>query len=46
MMDKLNRCIFSIKDDDLLEKYKSTWDNVSTDIKNEFNNMSVFNKNI
>ena len=36
---------FLIEDDDLLEKYKTIWDKVSTDIKKEFNNEPVYNKN-
>ena len=32
-MGKLNRCIFLIKDDELLEKYNSIWDKVSANIK-------------
>ena len=35
-MDKVNGCIFIIEDDDLLEKYNTIWDKVSTDIKKEF----------
>ena len=35
---------FLIEDDDLLEKYKTIWDKVSTDIKKEFNNEPVYNK--
>ena len=34
--------VFLIKDD---EKYNTTWDNVSADIKNEFDSESVYNKN-
>ena len=32
MMGKLNGC-FLIKDNELLEKYQTIWDKVSTDIK-------------
>ena len=30
-----------IKDDDLLKKYDNTWDNVSADIKKEFDSEHV-----
>ena len=33
-----------IEDDDLLEKYNTIWDNVSADIKKEFDNEPVYNK--
>ena len=33
-----------IKDDGLLEKYNSIWDNVSTNIKKELDSDSVYNK--
>ena len=33
MLDKLNRRIFFIEDDDLLEKYNAIWDKVRADIK-------------
>ena len=33
MMDKLNRCIFFIEDDDLFEKYNAIWDKVRAEIK-------------
>ena len=36
---------FLIEDDDLLEKYVSIWDNVSADIKKEFDSEPVNNKN-
>ena len=32
------------KDDDLLEKYNTTWDKVSADIKKEFDSEPVNNK--
>ena len=32
-MEKLNRCIFLIEDDDLFEKYNTIWEKVSGDIK-------------
>ena len=34
---------FLIEDDDLLEKYNTTWDKVSA-MKNEFDNEPVYNK--
>ena len=36
---------FLIEDDDLLEKYNIIWDNVSADIKKEFDSEPVYNKN-
>ena len=33
MLEKLNRCIFLIEDDDLFEKYNTIWEKVSGDIK-------------
>ena len=44
MMDKLNRCIFLIENDDLLEKYDTISDKVSADIKTEFDSKPVYNK--
>ena len=44
-MDKLNECIFLIKDDDLLEKYNTIWDKVSADVEKEFDSNPVYNKN-
>ena len=35
---------FLIKDDDLLKKYNTNWDEVSADIKKEFDNELVYNK--
>ena len=35
---------FLIKDDELLEKYTTIWDKVSADIKKEFDNEPVYNK--
>ena len=35
---------FLIKDDDLLEKYGTIWDKVSTDIEKEFDSKLVYNK--
>ena len=37
---------FSIENDELLEKYNTIWDNVSEDIKKEFDSKSVCNKNV
>ena len=36
---------FLIEDDDLLAKYNTIWDKVSTDIKKEFDSEPVNNKN-
>ena len=44
MMEKLNGCIFLNEGDDLLKKYNTNWDKVSTDIKKEFDRKSVCNK--
>ena len=35
---------FLIEDDDLLEKYNAIWDKVSADIKKEFDDEPVYNK--
>ena len=35
---------FLIEDDDLIEKYITIWDNVSADIKKEFDSEPVYNK--
>ena len=35
-----------IEDDDLLEKYNTIWDKVSTDIKKEFDSEPVYNKKL
>ena len=35
---------FLIEDDELLEKYNTIWDNVSADIKKEFDSEPVYNK--
>ena len=35
---------FSIKNDELLEKYNISWDKVSIDIKKEFDCEPVYNK--
>ena len=35
---------FLIEDDDLLEKYNTIWDEVSADIKKEFESEPVYNK--
>ena len=36
---------FLTEDDDLLEKYNTIWDKVSTDTKKEFEGEPVYNKN-
>ena len=36
-------CIL-IENDDLLKEYNTVWDKVSHDMKKEFNNESVYNK--
>ena len=36
---------FSIEDDDVLEKYNTIWDEVSADIKKEFDSKPAHNKN-
>ena len=36
---------FSIKDNDLLEKYNTIWDNVSADVNKYIDNEPVYNKN-
>ena len=41
-----NWVYFLIKDDDLLEKYYTNWDNVSAEIKKEFNSEAIYNKEI
>ena len=43
-MEKLNRCIFLIEHDDLLEKYRTVWGKVSADITNEFDSEPVYSK--
>ena len=44
-MDKVNRCNFLIEYDKyLIEKYSTTWDKVSADIKTEFDSEVVYNK--
>ena len=35
---------FLIEDDDLLKKYNTIWDKVSTDIKRKFDSEPVYNK--
>ena len=40
-----NWMYFLIEDDNLLEKYNTIWDNVSADIKKEFDSEPVYNKN-
>ena len=44
-MAKLNRSIFLIEDNELLEKYNTTWDKANTDINKEFFNKPAYNKN-
>ena len=39
------RMYFLIEDDDVLEKYNTIWDEVSADIKKEFDSKSAHNKN-
>ena len=46
MMDKLNRSIFLIEDNELLEKCNTTWDKANTYINKEFFNKTAYNKNI
>ena len=41
-MRKLNGCIFLIENDDLLEKYNTVLDKVSTDVKKEFDSRPVY----
>ena len=36
---------FLIEDDELLEKYTTIWDEVSDDIKKEFDSEPAYNKN-
>ena len=36
--------VFLIEDDDLLEKYNTIWDEVSADIKQEFDSEPVYEK--
>ena len=36
---------FLIEDDEILEKYNTIWDKFSVDIKKEFDNEPVYNKN-
>ena len=36
--------VFFIEDDELLEKYNTIWDKVSTDIKKEFGSEPVYIK--
>ena len=36
---------FMIENDNLLEKYNTIWDKVSADIRTEFDNEYVYNKN-
>ena len=41
---KTNWIYFLIKDDDLLKKYNTNWDKISTDAKIELNDEPVYNK--
>ena len=43
MVDKLNGWIL-VEDDDLLEKYNTIWDKVSSNIKKQFHSEPVYNK--
>ena len=43
MTEKLNGCIF-LTEYDLLKKDNTIWDKVSADIKKEFDNKPVYNK--
>ena len=43
-MDKLNGCKL-IQDGDLLQKYNTIWDMVSTDMKKEIDSKPVYDKN-
>ena len=45
-MVKLKGFIILIEDDDLMEKYSIVQDNVSTDIKKEFDSKLVYNKKL
>ena len=42
---KIKWLYFLIEDGDLLEKYNAIWDNVSADVKREFDGEPVYNKN-
>ena len=44
MMGKLSGCIFLIEGDDPLKKYKTIWDQVSADIKKEFDIKPDYNE--
>ena len=44
-MDKVNGCFFLTEDDDLLEKYNTFWEKISTEVKKEFDSEPVFYKN-
>ena len=35
---------FLIKNDDVLEKYNTTWDKVSADVEKEFDSEPIYNK--
>ena len=42
MTNKVNRFIFLLEDDDLLEKYNTVWHKVSADIGKEFDNNEAY----
>ena len=42
--DQTKRVCFLLEDNDLLEKYNTIWDKVSTNIKEEFDSELVYNK--
>ena len=44
-MDKLNKCIFFIEDEDLLEKCNTIWNKLSADVQKEFAGEPVYTKN-
>ena len=35
--------VFLIKNDDVLEKYNTTWDKVSADVEKEFDSEPIYN---
>ena len=46
MIDKLNGCIFWLKDDSLLEKYNTIWDSIwILSSKKGFDSEPVYDKN-
>ena len=44
--ERIKWMYFLIEDDDLLKNYKTIWDKVSANIKKEFDNEPVNNKNL